>query len=57
METLHGGDSARLRASARQAYERYHRPEAYLEKYLQVAKAEVPANPARYGGLAIGGSP
>jgi len=46
----HRGDPAPLRASARQAYERYHRPEAYLEKYLEVAKGDVPVTSAMPGG-------
>ena len=44
------GDPAPLRASARQTYERYHRPEAYLEKYLEVAKGDVPGTSAMLGG-------
>ncbi|TLZ72381.1 MAG: glycosyltransferase [Methanobacteriota archaeon] len=44
------GDPAPLRASARQTYERYHRPEAYLEKYLEVAKGDVPVTSAMPGG-------
>ena len=56
-----GGDSAGLRASARQAYERYHHPEAYLRRYLDVARDNGSSidssHPAPTGTVPGGGVP